>query len=253
MKLLTFSVLALLLILTSCTQEPAPAETIIETIQAEIPEEDNFNYDTLTGIYMSDFGGSDIRIVLNYVSRNNAIGYNIHKGLQRNINGPVRVSGDSIYMTLNEPGDHEYDGAFELAFVGIDSKPTGEWTCNNGLIGKKSLSLKKQLSNRGDSEEISTSNFTQNFGWMYDSIGNYNFQEDGLCIYDYYPTTDDKSRVEQLIEIKGTWSFNDDEVKIDWQQNSMFPPGPMILKINREEYGEPFLKNDDRTIHNHFW
>lgn len=255
MKLLTFTLITIGLFFASCEQEVKPAETIIELVEAEIPNEDTFNYDTLTGIYLSDFGGSDIRIVLNYVSKNNAIGYNIHKGLQRNINGPIRTSGDTIIMTLNEPGDHEYDGSFELVFIGNDNNPTGKWTSNNGLIGKKKLNLEKKLRSTSDSDKITESNFTNFFDYMYDSIGNFNFQEDGLCVFDYYPSEDEESRVEQLVEIKGTWSFKVDEVQIDWQANDLFQPGPMIFEVGMDddEYGVPFLKRGDHKIYNHFW
>ena len=255
MKLVQFTIVTAGFLFASCKPEVLPAETIIQTVEAEIPEEDLFNYDTLTGIYLSDFGGSDIRIVLNYVSKNNAIGYNIHKGLQRNINGPVRRNGDSILMTLNEPGDHEYDGVFELVFIGNDTKPTGSWRCNNGIVGSKLLVLEKRIRAQGDSDEITESNFTQFFGYMYDSIGNFNFEEDGLCIFDYYPKEDEASRVEQLIEIKGTWCFKEGVVKIDWQANDFFKSGPMFFEVGMddEEYGVPFLKNEDHKIYNHFW
>ena len=95
MKRIIYSCLILLLI-ASCKEKEAPKEVLtINNIPAEIPETDKFDYDTLKGMYTGDFGGSDIRIILNYVSQNNAIGYNIHKGLQRNLSGNVSRSGDS--------------------------------------------------------------------------------------------------------------------------------------------------------------
>ena len=92
---------------------------------------------------MADFGGSSILIILNYVSGQNAIGYNIHKGLQRNITGKVSRSGDSIQVTLNEPGDNKYDGIFTLDFIGIDKSPKGNWTANDPKIPSQNFKLKK--------------------------------------------------------------------------------------------------------------
>ena len=67
-------------LLFSCSEEPTTKEeVIIEHVEAEIAPEDTYDYDTLQGLYMGDFGGSDIRIQLNYVSKKNAIGYNITK------------------------------------------------------------------------------------------------------------------------------------------------------------------------------
>ena len=75
----------LIVTLMSCEDKTIIQEEIkINKIEAEIPQEDNFHYDTLQGMYIGDFGGSDIRLIINYVSNKNAIGYNIHKGLQRN-------------------------------------------------------------------------------------------------------------------------------------------------------------------------
>ena len=81
---------SLALVLFSCSTPEKPEDVItINHIEAEIAEEDNYDYDTLSGMYIGDFAGSDIRIRLNYVSKKNAIGYNNYKGLQRNLTGKV--------------------------------------------------------------------------------------------------------------------------------------------------------------------
>ena len=49
-------------LLTACSEpEPTTKDVIeVEGITAEIPDADLFKYDTLQGMYVGDFGGSDI-------------------------------------------------------------------------------------------------------------------------------------------------------------------------------------------------
>jgi hypothetical protein len=245
----------IILLFVSCGSDPVKAEqkTEIEYIENEIPPVDDFNYDTLKGMYMGDFGGSEIRIILNYVSGTNVIGYNIHKGLQRNINGKLRRSGDSIVMSLPEPGDHKFDGVFELTFLGIDKKPRANWTSNSGKIPAKNFNLKKLEAPKDSKEGINISNFAEYFGYVYDTLGSYTFESDGFCLYEYYPKTDETNRVEQLKEVKGTWSLVGNTVTIDWQKNSVFTDPKMIFEITTDEYEEYILKGKDRELYQYYY
>jgi hypothetical protein len=248
----------------SCSEEPVVTdEIIVNQVEAVIPEEDTFDYDTLKGMYIGDFGGSDIRLILNYVSQKKAIGYDIHKGLQRNLNGNVTRSGDSVYIVLNEPGDNEFDGVFTLSFVGNGFTPTGVWESNSGKIPKQNFKLSKMIKpDLKDDDEINFANFADHFGYLSDSIGDYQFKDDGLCIFEYYPKSvkDDnegneytEARVEQLIEVRGTWSLNDKEVTIDWQPNKVFQGRKMILEIVETEWGEITLEGDNHEFYNHYY
>lgn len=245
----------IILLFVSCGSDPVKAEqkTEIEYIENEIPPVDDFNYDTLKGMYMGDFGGSEIRIILNYVSGTNVIGYNIHKGLQRNINGKLRRSGDSIVMSLPEPGDHKFDGVFELTFLGIDKKPRANWTSNSGKIPAKNFNLKKLEAPKESKEGINISNFAEYFGYVFDTLGSYTFESDGFCLYEYYPKTDETNRVEQLKEVKGTWSLVGNTVTIDWQKNSVFTDPKMIFEITTDEYEEYILKGKDRELYQYYY
>ena len=245
-----------LLVLFSCGDNTKPkVEEIVkvEYVDNEIPPEDQFNYDTLRGMYSGDFGGSEIRVILNYVSGTNVIGYNIHKGLQRNINGKIERHGDSIIMNLPEPGDHEFDGVFQLFFNGIDKTPNANWTSNSGEIAKKNFKLKKLEAPKGKKEGINMSNFTDYFSYLYDTLGNYSFEPDGFCLYEYYPKTDEENRVEQLKEIKGMWSLNGKTVTIDWQKNNIFPEPKMILEIKKFDYEEYYLSGKDRDLYYYYY
>lgn len=246
---------SIILLFGSCGSEPVDAEqkTEIEYIENEIPPVDDFQYDTLKGMYTGDFGGSEIRIILNYVSGTNVIGYNIHKGLQRNINGKLRKSGDSIIMSLPEPGDHKFDGVFELTFLGIDKKPRANWTSNSGKIPAKNFNLKKLETPKDSKDGINMSNFTDYFSYVYDTLGNYRFEQDGFVLYEYYPKTDEINRVEQLKEVKGMWSLTGNSVTIDWQKNSVFPEPKMTYEIVKSEYEEHMLKGKDRNLYYYYY
>lgn len=80
----------------------------------KVPHITELNLDTLKGIYIGDFGGSDIRIVINYISNKHAVGYSLHKGLQRNISGSVEITDETVNLILAEPEDHEFDGIFHI-------------------------------------------------------------------------------------------------------------------------------------------
>ena len=61
------------LLIVACGSESAPVKenTKIEFVENEIPPVDEYNYDTLKGMYIGDFGGSEIRIILNYDYKTN--------------------------------------------------------------------------------------------------------------------------------------------------------------------------------------
>lgn len=234
-KLLLFAVAAIALL--SCNKEPQEQSVKIEKIEAQIPEEDTFPYDTLQGMYMADFGGSPIRIIINYASGKNAIGYNIHKGLQRNIMGKVTRSGDSVQLVLAEPGDNKYDGVFTINFVGIDKAPKGTWEANDKSIPGQTFTLKK-IEKQKDQEagELDVTNFASNFSQMSDSIGEYHFQDDGLVILKYYPDNDEDWDKQQFKELKGSWELNGDKVTINWEPNKIFKGNRLDLEIVESEY-----------------
>lgn len=233
-----FLILVAGITLIACKEKEPPKQEIkIEKVEAEIPEEDAFPYDTLKGLYMADFGGSPIRIALNYVSGTNAIGYDLHKGLQRNIMGSVTRSGDSIQLVLAEPGDNEYDGVFTIDFMGIDSKPKGKWVANNDKIPSQEFTLEKIVfDSDSESEEITMFNFADKFSEMSDTIGEYNFMDDGLVTLKYYPDEDKDWDQQQYQEITGSWDLQGEKVTINWEPNDIFKGNRLELTIYK--YGE---------------
>src|SRR5688572_14078880 len=70
------------------------------------------NPDKVEGTYIGDFKGSPIAITLNYVSDKHVTGYNVHKGLTRNVSGTIEAKEDGLHLQLSEPGNNPYDGVF---------------------------------------------------------------------------------------------------------------------------------------------
>lgn len=62
------------------------------------------------GLYAGTFKGAPISIILNYITEKRASGYNIHKGLKRNLSGTLSAAIAGWHLVLNEPGTNEYDG-----------------------------------------------------------------------------------------------------------------------------------------------
>lgn len=248
---------------TACEEpEPITKDVIeIEGIEADIPDADLFKYDTLQGMYFGDFGGSDIRIILNYVSKTNAVGYNIHKGLQRNLSGKVQRSGDSITVFMAEPGDHEFDGVFELLFIGEGSEPQGTWKSNSGIISPKEFKLKRVLTKDGidweETEEITMENLHNYFSEADDTLGEYSFKSDGLVVFSYYEGGywgDDESEIErskkQLKQIQGTWSMNGKFVDVAWEPNKVLPKLNMRYEVKQGQYeAELYWKGNSIYMH----
>jgi hypothetical protein len=240
----------LAIVLFSCSTEPEVTdEIVLEGVEAEIAPEDTYDYDTLQGLYMGDFGGSDIRIMLNYVSKKNAIGYNIHKGLQRNLNGKVTRKDDEVTIVLSEPGDHEYDGKFTVMFNGENNNLSAKasWTSNSGKISPKEFTLNKVVRDKDiDYNEVSISSFASIFNYYSDTIGIYQFEDDGLVILEYYDDDQDEEDrdASQMIRLNGTWSLDGKEVTIQWQKNDIFPNNVLKLTADKGEWGEWALQGE---------
>lgn len=253
--------IGLTLLVFSCSQPTIVEDVIeIESVAADIPDIDTFNYDTLAGMYTGDFGGSDIRIIINYISKTNAIGYNIHRGLQRNINGKVTRQGDSIIVRLAEPGDHKYDGVFELLFTDNHDAPIGKWISNSGDIPEKTVELRKlqvESKNADWDDTVNAINFYQYVEFANNAIGEFTFEKDGLVIFSYYPDGSEidwdhlaSARVEQSVEITGNWTVKGDQLILSWQDNDVFPTSMMEYKIQKQDYELQLVGLNDTIITN---
>ncbi|MEN9440401.1 MAG: hypothetical protein RLZ33_477 [Bacteroidota bacterium] len=246
----TLSALLIIAISVSCGETKSNENQKEELIEQATLKFNNENLDTLKGIYIGDFGGEDIRVIITHVGKNHIVGFNLFKGLRRNISGTYINKGDTVSMTLAEPGDDKYDGIFEMDLFTADFSIKGKWKSNSGKIASKNFKLSKivEFDYEDAPSKIDNSNFTNYFYWVEDSIGSIHFDNDGSCIYSYYPKLDDVNRVEQKEEIKGSWSIKNLKVLINWQPNPIFPSRKTEFTIRNEEYYYE-LEGEGRLMH----
>ncbi|MES2800474.1 MAG: hypothetical protein V4638_10700 [Bacteroidota bacterium] len=239
-------------ILLSCSQA-----TKKETLTSKITLEDSvgfhadINFDTLVGQFAGEFGGSPIQINLTHVTSKHATGYNIHKGLVRNMSGKVSVSNGQVSMRLEEPGDHEFDGAFDLVFNEVDLSLKGNWTPLNGKLSSKKIQLTKLPDLKFEEGKITRITISSYFNFAQDSLGSYSFNDDGLVTFEYYPSQDQENHIDQMETIKGTWSLKNTTVKVNWENNSFFASREMSYEaINTStEYEDYRLVGKNSTIY----
>ena len=237
-----------LLLSTSCSSDTDSAKnnvtaekTSVDSVSTEewFPET---NFDTLRGFYTGDFGDGFINVVLTYVNDKKAIGYNVHKGLQRNISGSVVQKKDRFELTLNEPGDNKYDGIFTLIISKKDGRVNANWTANDPKIPSKKFTLKKLGSKKTDESgekfyydggEITEDNFMELFSYSNLDGGYVEFKENGILRYTYYPEGQEN---EQQEIIKGSWKFADQKtIVINWSKNVRFREQVMKFKLTQKE------------------
>ncbi len=153
--------------------------------QVYIDEQSSF-YKTnpVLGMYVGSFGKNMINIVITYADKGNATGYSVCAGNFRRLTGTYLIADDGLYeFKLEEPGDDQYDGAFEFIANGEDL--SGKWTpFKKEGNSAKDYSLAKRVysfnTNNGDHPEASTRLLTD------DDVNNLNSEELGYmrnCIY----------------------------------------------------------------------
>ena len=253
-----------LLSITSCSSE---AEVKTETATAEKSTADSMkteewfpetDFDTLRGLYTGDFGDGFINVVLTYVNDKKAIGYNIHKGLQRNISGSVVQKAEAFELTLNEPGDNKFDGIFTLIISKKDGSVNASWKANDPKIKGKNFKLKKRVMDSEDNpddnyyfdystDKVTENNFREAFShatlYTGDNSGDISFLENGIVKYSYYP---EKQENEQMEFIKGSWKFKDAKTLIiDWSKNTEFKERQMSFKLIHKKEDVPYFETAD--------
>ncbi len=196
-----------------------------------------YDYSQLEGNYRGDFGGGgDIVVSLRHVTERNAVGFDLHKGLRRNISGDIFPAANGFKFVMHEPGDNQYDGIFEFTLDTSSNQITGLWKpSNTASLGKKDYTLKKVKS---DTSKTAI-NYDRAFA---DSIGELHFELEGLCIYRYYPKTGDSSGKEQYREVKGNWKMSDGKYIIDWQKNELFKNKQSIFKVIKDDNDDNYFK-----------
>ncbi len=232
--LLPFSVL---LLLFSCKERPKEDAAVVKgKTLAVLP----VNPEKVKGVYTGDFKGSPISIVLNYVSNLHASGYDVHKGVNRNLSGIVEFTDGKLHLYLVEPGNSRFDGEFHLELDTAKWKGVGSW--KPFVSGKEvSFKLKKQVTKDGD--------YGQTF---IDSLSNYiTLKPDGSCTYNYLTDT---TNTGQQLTIRGNYKKEKNTVTIYWQKNTVYPLGKSVFKlvtekpVPGEDYTQQSLKGEGRVF-----
>lgn len=212
---------------TTTTTE-VKTDSLINSGVNDILLQTNFEIEKLKGLYSGSFDGSPISISINYVSGKNVSGYNVHKGLKRNMRGTMEPFGTQIKLLLDEPGNNRFDGHFEMFIDTASFSGKGTWKPKNDTsLRTKDFSFTKN--------KVAAYNEAQ--GYWADTANTYrsiDLKFDGTAVYSYYENKGKPN--EQLESILGSWQQKNDSVIIFWQPNKTFPSRRSSLFMLREKY-----------------
>lgn len=208
---LSCSAALLALILFACRQPQLQA--------VASPPADAGIYDSpaaaIPGQYAGQYSKGILRLVINYVSGNTVSGYDIHKGLRRNLNGQVERKDGLFQFVLKEPGGNPYDGTFYLQLDPASGKMTGNWIPTDSTKAHAGELHLERSSGKGEDEVLES--------WV-GELGDLRFQLDGTVTLKYHPTEDENS---QLAIVHGSYEHQGDTFRIEWQRNNRTP----VLKM----------------------
>lgn len=192
--------------------------------------------DSITvGTYSGHYSKGLLTLAINYISVNIASGYNIHKGLRRNLNGSVEQKGGRLEFVLKEPGGNPYDGTFYLSLDTATDKISGKWVPFDASMAKAGpLELARSTYEHAEIGQDQWSN----------ALGTLNFLSEGVCTLEYYPGKDSlgiRDPNAQLVTVKGSYEIKGDTIRIDWQRNNRTPTLNMklILHPGRDQTNDP--------------
>ena len=189
------------------------------------------------GTYSGRFNKSLFSVVINYISGKIVSGYDVRKGLRRNLNGEVSQQGNLLNFTLKEAGSNPSDGSF-LFTLPIDSlKMTGKWIPHDSTTTTvRKLVLTRNLKEMGFGEEDL---------WVGQDDSNIVFRPDGTCTFEFYhrpqqmaadtagnnadSTTAPANPTDQLSSVRGNYEKSGHSYRIEWEKNPYLPVLKMTL------------------------
>lgn len=225
-----FILLVAAVYLSSCSNENK-VETVPPVVKGKTLVTLPIAPEKVKGTYIGEFKGSPIAITLNYVSDNHASGYNVHKGLTRNISGTVETTGNGLRLELAEPGNNQYDGKFELLIDTTKWTGNGTWSpFKKGEVAK--FNFKKQAALPEEEQYEMT---------FMDSLQNYiTLKPDGSCTFTYLTDT---TNTGQEVTIRGNYTKEKKTVTVFWQKNNMFPQKSVFKLVEERPYkGEDIIE-----------
>lgn len=224
----------------SCNSDNQDDSQPVDTAFGEFEKREIPCLAELLGLYIGDFGESSLRIEITYLNQHKVVGYNLLKGLQRNLSGDVFYSDSLFTLTLNEPGDHEYDGKFVLYIDQSNCSVSGEWHSNSGKISAKKFNLEKIELNSDYDAPISKENLSSRFYFLSNQLGHdIQFFSNGKVTYTYYINFEESENNEAKPEsFNGNWSLSDDKIVVEFEKNIVFKEKKVYFKMIQEE-GDP--------------
>ncbi len=212
-----------LLALAACHQGPAGKTA------AAWPGIPNSVATTLSGTYSGNFKKGLLTLVINYVSGNTVSGYDLHRGIRRNLNGDIAGDSSRYSLVLKEPGGSANDGTFYLVMDKSGQKISGNWVPNDStLVHSGSVNLSRI---DRSSKELDDFYYAE---WN-SSIGSLHFMVNSACKLEYYPDSSDQHPNVQLTTVNGNFIRKGDTVLIDWQNNQLTPSLHMRLIRHPEQ------------------
>jgi hypothetical protein len=231
MKDIAVACIATLAVFTSgCKENKAADNPIVVRHDSLLLYEVPVAEKKITGTYTGDFNGSPITITLRYMAGKRISGYDIHKGLRRNISGSIFLEGDQLHLRMQEPGTNPYDGSFDLLLDTASFKIKGKWQpLNNKESGTTRFNLAKQ-----DKDSYWGVFLTDSTGVELDLDG------EGACTYSYM--VNDSTAAAQKLSFTGSYKFSKDSATITfyWQPNEVFPSRQSVFAVEKktnEDYG----------------
>ncbi|SHM35377.1 hypothetical protein SAMN05444266_107496 [Chitinophaga jiangningensis] len=247
MKIFTLAFISAFLLLQAC--KFTGDKTAVTTTAADSSSQPA-DATSIKGIYSGDFGGSPIYITINYANGHQVAGYNIHKSLRRNLKGEMVKNGDQWQLTLNEPGDNQYDGKFEITLNAEDKTGSGKWTPNDPkATTPKTFKLKLINNEEGSSYDAST---VAGYYTNMDSNSELQVGADGSVAMLLYTKINDSTYSDQAISVRGSWSYDKNDstkVLINWIPNASWPDKTTLFNFtapqeNPESIEGKSLKTD---------
>lgn len=231
-----FAVITALFLFSCGDKKPATEQPATDTVQTAAKADPS----VLLGEYIGDFGEGHIVVVLSYIQGKNASGYNVHKGLKRNIKGSYAFENKLHRFRLDEPGDHPYDGKFDISLNAETLSGEASWTPNDASkVSAKKFKLDRRERNPD------TDNF---FIGYWDGQGMLEITEDGMAKLTYWEALDKTEENYERREMRGQWIAKGDEITIDWPSNTYTKGEKYVLKKTEDEDGIPMLRNASGSL-----
>lgn len=197
---------------------------------------DSTDTQSFLGTYQGKLGKSVVTVVINYINGNIVSGYDIVKGVRRNLNGKLEDKGSTADFDLSDPGDNASDGHYRFTLDTLKHSLTGDWKpLHAGKFPEASLNLKR----RKDAEEKGNDYGileTWQGGKKGGPEGILSFDDDGLCQFEYYKN--DQDSIDQINTIEGTYiELKKNTVIIEWEKKQLFPRSQNDPEICGFRYG----------------